>query len=58
VKTLLQEQGVPPWQRERLPFLWSGERLVWVAGLGIDHAFRAQAGAAGVIPLWVTHGAG
>ena len=53
VKDLFQEQGVPPWRRERLPYLWSGERLVWVAGLGIDCAFHAAAGRAGVIPRWV-----
>jgi tRNA(Ile)-lysidine synthase len=53
VKGLLQEQRVPPWQRDRLPFMWSGERLVWVAGLGIDCAFQACAGAPGVAPLWV-----
>lgn len=53
VKDLLQMAGVPPWQRDRLPFLWSGERLVWVAGVGIDCAFRAGVGEAGVIPHWV-----
>ena len=58
VKDLLQEQGVPPWLRDRVPFLWSGERLVWVAGLGVDCAFRAGAGAAGVTPRWVEQGQG
>jgi tRNA(Ile)-lysidine synthase len=53
VKNLLQERNVPPWQRERLPFLWSGERLVWVAGLGVDCAFQAGAGVAGVVPRWM-----
>ena len=57
IKDLLQMHGVPPWQRNRLPFLWSGERLVWVAGLGIDCAFRACAGAPGVMPRWI-EGAG
>ena len=52
VKDLFQEQGVPPWQRERLPYLWSGETLVWVAGLGVDCAFAAGAGVPGVAPLW------
>lgn len=53
VKDLFQEHSVPPWHRPRLPYLWSGERLVWVAGLGIDCAFKARAGAAGVMPRWV-----
>lgn len=55
VKDLFQMQGVPPWQRDALPFLWSGERLVWVPGVGVDCAFRAHSGAAGVIPHWVNH---
>lgn len=53
VKALLQEHGVPPWQRDRLPFLWSGNRLVWVAGLGVDCVFHACAGVPGVMPYWV-----
>ena len=53
VKDLFQEHSVPPWRRSRLPYLWSGERLVWVAGLGIDCAFKAHTGAAGVVPGWV-----
>ncbi len=55
VKDLFQEHSVPPWRRERLPYLWSGERLVWVAGLGIDCAFKARAGTAGVMPHWVEY---
>ena len=53
VKDMFQERSVPPWRRERLPYLWSGERQVWVAGLGIDCAFHAAAGRAGVTPRWV-----
>lgn len=33
LKHLLQEWGVPPWERERLPLVYVGERLVWVVGL-------------------------
>lgn len=57
LKDLFQMQGVPPWRRDRLPLLWSGERLVWVAGLGIDCAFVARAGAPGVVPSWVERAA-
>ena len=53
MKDLFQEHGVPPWQRACVPYLWSGERLVWVAGLGIDVAFQARAGAPGVVPYWL-----
>jgi tRNA(Ile)-lysidine synthase len=56
VKDLFQMQGVPAWQRDALPFLWSGERLVWVAGVGVDCAFQARGSAPGVLPQWVHRG--
>ena len=31
---LLREQGLPAWIRPRLPALWVGSELAWVAGLG------------------------
>lgn len=55
VKDLLQERGVPPWQRERLPFLWSGEHLVWVPGLGIDARFHGRTDAPSVVPQWLAN---
>lgn len=58
VKALLQAANVPPWQRDGVPFLWSGERLVWVAGLGIDCAFQAAASTPGVQPRWIAQAAG
>jgi tRNA(Ile)-lysidine synthase len=57
LKDLFQMLAVPPWRRDQLPLLWSGERLVWAAGVGIDCAFRAQAGAPGVTPRWVARAA-
>lgn len=33
LKHLLQEAGIPPWQRERLPLIYVGERLVNVVGV-------------------------
>jgi len=52
LKNLFQEAGVPPWQRERLPLLFSGETLVWAPGLGVDAAYQARAKAPGVLPEW------
>jgi tRNA(Ile)-lysidine synthase len=52
LKNLFQEAGIPPWERETLPLLFSGEDLVWVPGLGIDARFRAPAGAQGLLPEW------
>jgi tRNA(Ile)-lysidine synthase len=52
LKNLFQEAGVPPWERERLPLLYCGPDLVWVAGLGVDARFRASRSARGVVPQW------
>ena len=52
VKDLFQELGVPPWVRDRLPFLWSGQHLVWVPGLGVDERFHPTADALSVVPHW------
>ena len=43
---------MPPWQRERLPLLFSGETLVWAPGLGVDAAYQAGAQGRGVLPEW------
>lgn len=39
LKKLLQEKGIPPWERERLPLLWQGDELLAVAGteLQVEH---------------------
>ena len=42
VKHLLQAVGVPPWERARLPFFWSGESLVFVPRLGVAFEFCAK----------------
>ena len=49
LKKLLQESGLPPWQRERLPLLWSGEQLAWVGGVGVDAAFACADGEPGFV---------
>lgn len=38
VKNLFQESGVPPWLRTRMPALYAGDRLLYVAGLGMDRS--------------------
>jgi tRNA(Ile)-lysidine synthase len=52
LKNLFQEAGVPPWERERLPLLFSGKDLVWVPHLGIDARFQASARKSGLVPEW------
>jgi tRNA(Ile)-lysidine synthase len=52
LKALLQEAGVPPWERERLPLLFCGGRLAWVPGLGVAAEMRARPGEPGFEPSW------
>lgn len=50
LRNLLQEAGIPPWQRARLACVWHGERLVAVDSLWIDPEYRAKPEEAGWIP--------
>jgi tRNA(Ile)-lysidine synthase len=52
LKNLFQEAGVPPWERDRLPLIVSGDDLVWVPGLGVDARYQAAGNARGVLPEW------
>lgn len=52
LKNLLQERGIPPWQRDSLPLLYCGEALVAVPGIGVDCAFQAAPDEAGVVAEW------
>ena len=56
LKNLLQEAGIPPWQRECLPLLFSGERLVCVPGIGVDCDAQAAAGEPALSVRWVPGG--
>ena len=52
VKRLMQAAGVPHWQRDALPFVWCGDALAAVPGLGVDIAFAAGAGEPGFDVRW------
>jgi tRNA(Ile)-lysidine synthase len=53
LKNLLQEAGVPPWLRDRLPVMYCGEKIVWAAGIGVDCEFQAGHGESAVVPAWL-----
>jgi tRNA(Ile)-lysidine synthase len=56
VKDWLRESGLPPWTRERLPFLWCGERLVGILtpyGAWLDVECRADPGNPGHAVRWL-----
>lgn len=55
LKKLLQERGVVPWMRDRIPLLYAGGELVAVAGLWIAHEFVAVAGEPGLRVRWDQH---
>ncbi|MBK6725938.1 MAG: tRNA lysidine(34) synthetase TilS [Xanthomonadales bacterium] len=42
LRLLLQECGVPPWQRAQLPCLWQGETLIAVGDRFLDAGFAAR----------------
>lgn len=46
LKKLLQEEGIVPWMRDRLPLIYAGERLVAVADLWIAADAAASPGVA------------
>ena len=48
LKKLLQEQGLPPWERNRIPLLYVGEELAAVVGVCNCEPFAAGDGAPGL----------
>jgi tRNA(Ile)-lysidine synthase len=53
LKSILQDAGVPPWQRQSLPLVTSGSDVIAVPGIGVDPAWQASGGARGVVLTWV-----
>ena len=52
LKNLFQEHAIPPWQRDRLPLLFCGEDLVWVAGIATAENYWSQPGETGMQLVW------
>jgi len=52
LRNLLQERGVPPWERTRLPYLWHADQLVWVGGFACDAAWQCAVDEPGILPIW------
>jgi tRNA(Ile)-lysidine synthase len=44
LKNLLQEAGVAPWVRARMPLVYCGERFAWAPFIGVAADFQAAAG--------------
>lgn len=52
LKKLLQEAGIPPWWRGRLPLLFAREKLIAVADLWTDHELATAPGQTGWRIRW------
>jgi tRNA(Ile)-lysidine synthase len=52
LKKLLQEWGVPPWHRERIPLLFLDGELAVVPGYCVCNPFAAQAGEDAMVIEW------
>lgn len=52
VKKLLQENGVPPWERESLPLVYCDDDLVCLPGLAVEAGWQAGPGEPGLRFVW------
>jgi tRNA(Ile)-lysidine synthase len=52
LKNLLREVGLPPWERQTLPLIFSGEHLACVPGIGVDCDYQAVPGEQGLVVNW------
>ena len=52
LKKLFQEAGTPPWMRDRIPLLYSGDQLLAVAGYWVAHEAAARPDESGVRLVW------
>ncbi len=52
LKKILQEVGMEPWWRGRLPLLYQGDRLVCIPGVGVSEDFAAKTGEPGILLTW------
>jgi len=52
LKKLLQAEGIPPWQRERLPLVYLADELAAVGDLWVCEPFTARPGEVGWLLRW------
>ena len=51
LKHLFQEWKIPPWERDRIPLIYSGEKLIGVTGYTIDESFAVASDESGYFPM-------
>jgi len=52
LKKLFQENGIPPWERDRVPLIFIGGELAAVVGLWVCHLFQAGGDEPGWVFRW------
>lgn len=52
LKHLLQEAGIPPWLRERLPLIYCDDELALVPGVGVECTMQARENETGLMVVW------
>lgn len=52
LKHLLQEAKIPPWQRQRLPLIYSDDTLAIVPGIGVACGLQARENELGLLVIW------
>jgi len=56
LKKLFQEQGIPPWERQRIPLIYIEDQLAMVPGLWVCEPFQAGPAEPGVLITWDSAG--
>lgn len=52
LKKLFQEYAIPPWERERVPLIYLGEKLIAVAGILVCDGFQTLENETGHVLRW------
>ncbi len=52
LKKILQESSTPPWLRSRIPLVFVGGKLAWIAGIGVCEGFQQEPGRLGWAVNW------
>jgi len=51
LKHLFQEWKIPPWERDRIPLIYSGENLIAITGHAVDESFAVASDETGYFPV-------
>lgn len=52
VKDLLQAARLPPWERDRLPLIYSGDELIHIPGIGTACGWQVNHAKSGIEFVW------